>query len=117
MQLDIPVRNVDSKDCVPKASGKSEKSRGHSCYILEQTVAITFLCPEILSEAEFRSNGLINGTQMPLWLLVATLSQVNSKNWEEKAGQKFLKNLQFDWKRKSCQIGAEKCGSCKDQHY
>lgn len=53
------MRDVDSMDCVPKTSGKSKNPRGHLCYIMTQYMPIIFLCPQVPSEAEFRSKGLI----------------------------------------------------------
>lgn len=82
--LEIPVRNVNTflvTKLFLKASGESRSSRGHSCYIVAQNMSITFLCPETLSEAEFRHTELM-GSRPPMWLLVAGFSQVNSKNYK-----------------------------------
>lgn len=92
MLLGIPVRDVDSMDCVLKTWAKSKNSRGHLCYTTARNMSMTFLCPQVPSEAEKQRT---YNTQTSTWLLVASLSLLNSKNWEEKAGQEILKSLQF----------------------
>jgi hypothetical protein len=61
-------RNVNSKGCAYMFSGGNKDSignwtRGHSCYIIAKNLSTFCLCPETLSEAEFKSNGLINLTE------------------------------------------------------
>jgi hypothetical protein len=101
----ITDRNGDSKDGAHEASEVNKDSignwtRGHSCYILAQNLSTFCSCPKTLSEAEFKSNGLINlveeisreySIQTMAWLLLMAFSQVYSENWEQKAEWKYLK--------------------------
>jgi hypothetical protein len=67
-------------------------TRGHSYYILAKNFSTFYLCPETLSDAEFKSNGLINlaeeisikhSIQTVVQTLLAAFIQVYRKNWEQ----------------------------------
>jgi hypothetical protein len=57
--------NEVSKESAHKVSGRSEDcvrnlTKDHSCYILAKNLSTFCPCPETLSEAEFKGDGLIN---------------------------------------------------------
>lgn len=57
-------KNADSEVTAHKASDRNKNSagnltRGHSHYILEKNIVVSCLCPDNLSKAEFKNNGLI----------------------------------------------------------
>lgn len=93
-------KNADSEVTVHKASYRNKNSAGnwtreHSCYILAKNKAVLCLCPDSLSEAELKSNGLIclaeeislqHSTEPVAWLLPIALVQINDER-EQKNGE------------------------------
>jgi hypothetical protein len=99
---------VDSKDCAHEVSEGNEDSvgkwtRSHSCYILTKNLSTICPCPETHGRLCLKGDGLINlveeisrqhSIQVVVWLLLAAVKQNYSKNWELKAEQKNLENVQ-----------------------
>lgn len=57
-------KNADCKVTAHKASDRNKNSAGnctkeHSYYILEKNIAVSCMCPDNLTKAEFKNNGLI----------------------------------------------------------
>ena len=80
IEMQILLSSVDEDTMGPQPGSIHVYSGSAFIYIC--------LCPETLSQVEFKINGMIGLreliTQTAAWLLLAVFSKADSKNWEQK---------------------------------